>query len=294
VHPVRRIVVYSPTREHREAFARQTSAKLSIPVRAVDEPDRVVEAADILTSATDAFTPTFDSSLVRPGTHVNSISLAQLDDHILTTASVFTATKGEMVEHGFNGESWVFGRRAALDAKWGEVRELEKVMTGEAPGRQSEDEITVFFPPGAGLQLAALGAEVMARAKQRKLGHTCRASGSLAPERSYRAVLDQVVFTQKLQCRGIPCPGLVHETRVTCALERYQLAARDPLLQGQGAGPPAVLAADDDQVRRAEAASSGGYGAAQELLDDVGAWMPAYSDSGSGWPLARYNSTIVG
>jgi ornithine cyclodeaminase/alanine dehydrogenase-like protein (mu-crystallin family) len=73
VRPIESIVVFSPTKENREAYAREISAKLGIAVRAVDEPREVYENVDILASCTDSADPVVRGEWLREGTHVVSV-----------------------------------------------------------------------------------------------------------------------------------------------------------------------------------------------------------------------------
>ncbi|MPZ86438.1 MAG: hypothetical protein GEV28_41125 [Actinophytocola sp.] len=56
--------------------------------------------------------------------------------------------------------------------EWADIREIGEVLAGQAPGRGSADEITVFANnTGMGLQFAAVCARALALAEQRDLGH---------------------------------------------------------------------------------------------------------------------------
>jgi alanine dehydrogenase len=179
----KRVVVYSRSPEHRHSFVRRWQHKYACPLEAVSSAAAVVEQADIITSATTSRTPTFDGEQVRPGAHVSAISTAELDEAILSRGSLFTSTKGRATEYLVGGESRVFGGETAVYRHWDDVGELERVMTGEIPGRHSPEEITVFLPGGAGLQYAALGHEAYQRARERGVG--CELpEGALAPRRT--------------------------------------------------------------------------------------------------------------
>lgn len=72
VRPIERITVFSPTKEHREAYARETARQLGIAVRAVDDP-RAVYDADILAACTDSADPVVRGAWLRAGTHVVAV-----------------------------------------------------------------------------------------------------------------------------------------------------------------------------------------------------------------------------
>src|SRR6185436_8383786 len=65
--------VYSPTAATREAFAHEMSRVMGIEVRAVDNPQAVIDGADIILCATNSNVPVFDGNWLMPGQHVTSI-----------------------------------------------------------------------------------------------------------------------------------------------------------------------------------------------------------------------------
>jgi ornithine cyclodeaminase len=53
---------------------------------------------------------------------------------------------------------------------WLEVHELQEVVAGEIPGRQSDADIVVFKSNGLAAWDVALAAELLARARERGVG----------------------------------------------------------------------------------------------------------------------------
>jgi alanine dehydrogenase len=73
VRPIKRVNVYSPSAEHRAAFARD-AARDSVEVVAVDDPRAVVAGADVICCATSAMKPVFDGDWLEDGQLVISIA----------------------------------------------------------------------------------------------------------------------------------------------------------------------------------------------------------------------------
>lgn len=73
VRKIESITVFSPTKEHRETYARDMSAQLGIDVRAVDDPRAVYAGADILASCTDSADPVVRGEWLQAGTHVVAV-----------------------------------------------------------------------------------------------------------------------------------------------------------------------------------------------------------------------------
>src|SRR5581483_6338881 len=59
--------VYSPTREHRTAYAEEMTRRLGIPVEAVDDPRLAVEGADVVGVTSNSREPVLQAEWVRAG-----------------------------------------------------------------------------------------------------------------------------------------------------------------------------------------------------------------------------------
>jgi ornithine cyclodeaminase/alanine dehydrogenase-like protein (mu-crystallin family) len=175
---IEEIRVYSPTREHRETFAAQWSERTGKRVIAVDHPRKAVEGCQIVTCATAAMDPCFDGAWLEPGTHVTCITSPdgtamrrELDDTTFDRADVIVVLSNEQVEHDHQVDILGPVRRGRKRRE--EIRELGEVLLGWARGRTRRDQITVFANnTGMGIQFAAVGARVLARAEALGLGRT--------------------------------------------------------------------------------------------------------------------------
>src|SRR5215471_11239605 len=70
VRTIRKLQVFSPTRENRERFGREMAAKYNIEVQVCDKPQDVYKGAHILAAVTDSAVEVTDGSLLEPGTHI--------------------------------------------------------------------------------------------------------------------------------------------------------------------------------------------------------------------------------
>jgi ornithine cyclodeaminase/alanine dehydrogenase-like protein (mu-crystallin family) len=73
VRNIRKLKVYSPTRENREVYAREMESKYGIESIPLDKPEDVYSEVDILCSCTDASVPVILGRNVKKGTHITSI-----------------------------------------------------------------------------------------------------------------------------------------------------------------------------------------------------------------------------
>ncbi len=73
VRDIQRIQVYSPTKEHREAYAAEITERLGIETVAVDDPADAYKGADIVAGCTDASIPVVFGRYVEDGTHITCV-----------------------------------------------------------------------------------------------------------------------------------------------------------------------------------------------------------------------------
>jgi ornithine cyclodeaminase/alanine dehydrogenase-like protein (mu-crystallin family) len=172
VHEFTSINVFSRTVERRESFATSMSAKLGVPVSPVESAEKCVADSDVLLVITSASEPVLDGHWINPGTHINaaganSSNRRELDDEAVRRASVVIVDDidqariecGDIIHAVDNGF-----------VRWEQVRSLADVVGGTAPGRKSEEDITLFESLGVALEDIALGARVYELAMEQGAG----------------------------------------------------------------------------------------------------------------------------
>ena len=182
VMPLKRVKIYSPTRENRERFARSMSVRTGIEVIPVDTPQQVFDNAGIVLAATSSYEPVYRREWLRPGMHLGIGTL--LEDDVATFAasrSVVVSLKpfgdnSDFVQNYVAGEKRrpTFGQlinRKASEFDWASMIELGDLLNGRASGRASPDEITHHINNnGCGMQFAAAGARILDNARRMGLG----------------------------------------------------------------------------------------------------------------------------
>jgi ornithine cyclodeaminase/alanine dehydrogenase-like protein (mu-crystallin family) len=179
-----RILVYSPTREHRERFATEMSESLKLPVEPVGSAEEAVGRAYIVLAATNTNKPVFDGAWLREGTHVTSIvgsnvgmvqagviqhKRRELDDDTLKRARVIGIASRELAIQDQQGD--IYDQVESGQLNWDNVAELREIVSGKKPGRQNASDITVFKNNGGqGIAELAIANLILERAKERKLG----------------------------------------------------------------------------------------------------------------------------
>ena len=172
IRDLRRVKVFSPTRSHREAFARSISESLSIDVEPVDSAMRAVRESDLVLSAFRASgTPVVMADWLAPGTHVNAVSSVrpgarELDDDVWRKCTVVAVDdRVHALESGDGRSALASG---ALSAE--KAAELWEIHQRRRQGRPDEDSITLFKSVGTALQDLALAKAIYDHAVAKGLG----------------------------------------------------------------------------------------------------------------------------
>ncbi|KYH25313.1 alanine dehydrogenase [Halalkalicoccus paucihalophilus] len=164
--------VYSTTRENREEFAREMANDLGLDVEAVESSTDAVSGADIVITATNASEPVFDGDLLEPGTHVTAMGRYDAEKHELDATTVSRAKY--VLDLGARADRDAGSLLAAIeDGTVGPDHvhgELGEVLVGAVPGRESDEEITVFDSGGTGIETVAAAHMLYERAREAGLG----------------------------------------------------------------------------------------------------------------------------
>jgi ornithine cyclodeaminase/alanine dehydrogenase-like protein (mu-crystallin family) len=174
---IQEVRVYSPTADHRSAFAREWSEKTGKRIVAVDDPQDAVVGCRIVTCATAGFDPCFDGAALEPGTHVTCITSPdgtamrrELDDTTFDRADVITVLSKEQVHH--DSQVDILGPVQRGLKTIDDIVELGGLLLDGSLGRSDPEQITVFANnTGMGLQFAAVGAHVLEASEREGLGH---------------------------------------------------------------------------------------------------------------------------
>jgi alanine dehydrogenase len=168
VLPLERIAVHDLDRDACARFVDWARATTGLDVYASPHAAR---DADVVVTCTSSTRPVVDAADLRPGTFVAAVGAdnahkSELDPRLFATAKVVVdnldqcATIGDLhhaVEHGTASRDTVHADLASL-------------VAAKRPGREHDDEITVFDSTGVALQDAVTAVLVLQRATERGLG----------------------------------------------------------------------------------------------------------------------------
>lgn len=154
VRPIEKARVLSRSKKNAEAFANKMSALLGIEVEPVFEARHAVEDMDIVVTATTADAPLFDGAWLAPGQHVNAVgthlpTAREIDTRAVERGKFFVDSRVACLIEA--GEILLPIKEGALTESH-IVAEIGEVCAGLHPGRESNEEITIFKSVGVGHQ----------------------------------------------------------------------------------------------------------------------------------------------
>jgi ornithine cyclodeaminase/alanine dehydrogenase-like protein (mu-crystallin family) len=181
VRELARVKVYSPTVETRRRFVDEAGASVSAIVEEAASVEAAIESADIITCATNSISSLFPGDWLKPGVHVSCVKPCELDAAAYQRADPliihWREAKPFQIAIGIDpqsipdvAEGWPHPITREDAAIW-ELPTLSQLVNGQHPGRVKEDAVSCFCNNvGLGLQFAAVGSEVLARAREAKIG----------------------------------------------------------------------------------------------------------------------------
>ena len=181
VRDLKKVKVYSPTAESRRRFVDEWSGRVAAELVEVNSAGEAIEGADIVTCTTNSISALFPGDLLQPGMHVSCVKPCELDAvsyqradpliihwHEAKPFQIAIAVDPQSIPDIAEGWQHPITREAA--AIW-DFPTLSQLVTGQHPGRLKEDAISCFCNNvGLGLQFAAVGSEVLARAREARVG----------------------------------------------------------------------------------------------------------------------------
>ena len=155
---------FSPSRVHREAFAREMSAVTGLAVEAASGAREAVEEADVVVCATTSATPAFRADWLKPGAHVTTLGgafrgAADIEPEVVERSAVIATDSRAQLE-AYAEPSLVIGTPHAA-----RLVELGDLVAGRARGRTRDADGTLFVSVGlAGTEVVVADAALGARA----------------------------------------------------------------------------------------------------------------------------------
>jgi len=168
-----RVRVFGRDVRRREEFAKEMTARLTVPVAAVASAEHAVRGSDIILTVTTATRPVVEGRWLEPGMHLNAIGSnfaekQELDAEAVGRCDVVAADSIEQSKMEAGDLIQAFG----IDlSRWASVRELADIVAGKVPGRTNQNQITLFKSNGLAIEDVVVGGRVYEMARERGVGH---------------------------------------------------------------------------------------------------------------------------
>ncbi|HXV56296.1 MAG TPA: ornithine cyclodeaminase family protein [Gaiellaceae bacterium] len=163
--PFERARVWSRTPARAEALA---GAGFAFPVEPVASVEEAVRGADVVCTTTSAAEPVLRRDWLAPGAHVNAVGSSipttrELDTATMAAASLFVDRRESTLNEAGD---FLFPQREGAVGPEHIRAELGELLTGEATGRTSSEELTVFKSLGLAVEDLAAAEHVYRRARE--------------------------------------------------------------------------------------------------------------------------------
>ena len=189
VRKLKRVKVYSRSRERREEYAKEMEAKLGIPIEPMNSAEAVVCGSDIVSTCTDSIVPVLrNPEWIEPGMHVTNLDIREFAEEPLFKRFDVTVRLGDQTLpirgsdaefRPFHFAGYAAGQpeelaripKSGLSIDIENYPKLVDVVVGKAKGRTSPEQVTCFINIGTqGLQFASVGGWLYHAAKKQGVG----------------------------------------------------------------------------------------------------------------------------
>ncbi|MDX1624119.1 MAG: ornithine cyclodeaminase family protein [Gemmatimonadota bacterium] len=179
VRPIRRVRVWSRTFENARSFAERQRERRGVEIEAVASAREAAEGADVVCTTTSATEPVLEGAWLAAGAHVNAVGACvptarELDTEAVARSRLFVDRRESALAEA--GDLLIPLEEGAVDEDH-VVAEIGDVLTESAPGRESDEEITVFESLGLGIYDLAAAHRVLRNAKERNAGTAIELGG---------------------------------------------------------------------------------------------------------------------
>lgn len=160
IRPLKEVRLYDLNRERAENFGKHIEKikNLGYRTKIANSADECIDGADIITTATTSTRPVFKGASLNEGAHVNAVGSFTPDMQEIDSDTV---VKAEKIVTDNQEETWSVAGDLLVPLREGLITasklygEVGDIVSGKIPGRENEQEITVYESVGfAALDIA--------------------------------------------------------------------------------------------------------------------------------------------
>jgi len=158
--------------ERTQKFVEEMAPCYSFPIQAMESVEAAVEGADIVVTLTNSSEPVIRREWIASGTHINAVgacipSAREIDSKTMASSKLFV-DKRESTLHE-SGDYLLALKDGAIGHD--HIRaEIGEVLIGAKPGRESQEEITLFKSLGLAVEDLVAAEYVYRKALEKNLG----------------------------------------------------------------------------------------------------------------------------
>lgn len=172
VRKIRSARVFARNRDRLVAFCSEMTRRTGVEVQPAASAEAAVRGAHVVNVITKSAEPVLKGEWLEPGQHVNAagsnaLSRRELDEAAVKKCEVVTVD-GRGTARNESGDLLPAVEKGWL--RWDSLAEIGEVITGRAPGRSSDRQITLYESHGIGLQDVYVGAKILELARARGIG----------------------------------------------------------------------------------------------------------------------------
>jgi alanine dehydrogenase len=181
VRELKQVKVFSPTPQSRQRFVEEWSGKVSARLIETGSAVEAIDGADMVICTTNSISALFSGEILQSGMHISCVKPCELDVTTYRRSDPliihWREAKPYQIAIGVDrqsipdvSEGWQHPLTREDCAFW-DFPTLSQLVNGQHPGRTQENSISCFCNNvGLGLQFAAVGSEVLARAREARVG----------------------------------------------------------------------------------------------------------------------------
>jgi len=174
VRDIEEVRVFDKDNQAAERFAREMSGRgpITATVKLAASPQEALSGADVVATATTSPSPVFDGDDLGPGVHINGVGshapkTRELDTRTVVRSKIVCDSVAACLVEA--GDLLIPMEEGALE-KSAIHGGLAEVIAGQLPGREGDEEITLFKSVGLAFQDAATALETYRKAREMGLG----------------------------------------------------------------------------------------------------------------------------